>query len=230
MAEISPTRSALLASKAAMRTANNGADLLKRKRDALIGEFFALVKDALAAREELTGVSRGAYVSLFGAKSWDSPEAVESLSLAQGGEYQVDMQIQSVYGVKVPRIEVPERGDAGSFSPINVGSRTIQAANDFQGVMGAVIKVAATETKLRRIGDEIKKTSRRVNALEQIVIPGIGEDIRFIRGVLDQREREESFRLKKIKAKLEREAEADKKESKANRANAQAGLHGSAAD
>ena len=55
--QISPTRSALLASKASLKTASSGADLLKRKRDALIGEFFALVKDALAAREELSGVS-----------------------------------------------------------------------------------------------------------------------------------------------------------------------------
>ena len=65
---------------------------------------------------------------------------------------------------------------------------------------------------MRRIGEEIKKTSRRVNALEQVVIPGIQGDIRFIRGVLDQRKREESVRLKKIKAKLEREAENEKKE------------------
>lgn len=223
--QISPTRSALLASKGSLKTASSGADLLKRKRDALIGEFFALVKDALAAREELSGVAKGAYVSLFGAKSWDSPEAVESLSLAQGSEFQIDMQIESVYGVKVPKIVIPERGRA-EFSPINVGSRTIQAAADFQGVMGAVIKVAATETKLRRIGEEIKKTSRRVNALEQVVIPGIQADIRFIRGVLDQREREESFRLKKIKAKLEREAENEKKE----RMSIQAGLQESAAD
>ena len=223
--QISPTRSAMLASKASLKTASSGADLLKRKRDALIGEFFALVKDALAAREELSGVSKGAYVSLFGAKSWDSPEAVESLSLAQGGEYSIDMQIESIYGVKVPKIAIPEQTRA-EFSPINVGSRTIQAASGFQGVMGALVKVAATETKLRRIGEEIKKTSRRVNALEQVVIPGIQADIRFIRGVLDQREREESFRLKKIKAKLEGEAEKEKKE----RQNAQAGLHGSAAD
>jgi V/A-type H+/Na+-transporting ATPase subunit D len=125
----------------------------------------------------------------------------------------------------VPKIVVPDQSRA-EFSPINVGSRTIQAAADFQGVMGAVIKVAATETKLRRIGEEIKKTSRRVNALEQVVIPGIQADIRFIRSVLDQREREESFRLKKIKAKLEREAELEQKTKK----DIQAGLHGSAAD
>jgi len=208
--QISPTRTALLASKAQLKLATNGAELLKRKRDALIGEFFALVRDALAAREELAGVSRGAYTSLFSAKSWDTPEAVESLSLAQPGGLMVNMQIESVYGVKVPRIELPEAKAATNFSPINVGTRTIQAATDFQGVMQALIKVAATETKLRRIGEEIKKTSRRVNALEQVVVPGIQDDIRFIRGVLDQREREESFRLKKIKAKLERDAEVAK--------------------
>ncbi|WP_293915189.1 V-type ATP synthase subunit D, partial [Deinococcus sp.] len=144
MADISPTRSALLASKASLKTATSGADLLKRKRDALIGEFFALVKDALAAREELSGVSKSAYVSLFSAKAWDSPEAVESLSLAQGSEYNVNMQIESIYGVKVPKIDIPDRGGAVSFSPINVGSRTIQAAGDFQTVMSALVKVAAT--------------------------------------------------------------------------------------
>ncbi|MCP2014143.1 V/A-type H+-transporting ATPase subunit D [Deinococcus sp. HSC-46F16] len=221
--QISPTRSALLASKASLKTASGGADLLKRKRDALIGEFFALVRDALAAREQLAGVSKGAYTSLFGAKAWDSPEAVESLSLAGTGDYAIDMQIESIYGVKVPRINIPERQQQVNFSPINVGARTIQAATDFGGVLEAIVKVAATETKLRRIGEEIKKTSRRVNALEQVVIPGIQDDIRFIRGVLDQREREESFRLKKIKAKLEREKE------EADQA-PQGGQHGSAAD
>jgi len=222
--QISPTRTALLASKAQLKLATNGAELLKRKRDALIGEFFALVRDALSAREDLASVSRGAYVSLFSAKSWDSPEAVESLSLARPGELAVNMQIESVYGVKVPRIVLPEAKNEATFSPITVGPRTIQAATDFQKVMQAIIRVAATETKLRRIGEEIKKTSRRVNALEQIVVPGIQDDIRFIRGVLDQREREESFRLKKIKAKLEREAE------ETARQNAQGGQHGTAAD
>ena len=221
--QISPTRSAMLASKASLKTAQSGADLLKRKRDALIGEFFALVKDALAAREELSGISKGAYTSLFGAKAWDTPEAVESLSLAGSGDYAINMQIDNLYGVKVPRIELPERDKTTAFSPINVGARTIQAATDFGGVMDGIVKVAATETKLRRIGEEIKKTSRRVNALEQVLIPGIQDDIRFIRSVLDQREREASFTLKKIKAKLEADAKKDKE-------NMQSGNHGSAAD
>jgi V/A-type H+/Na+-transporting ATPase subunit D len=213
--QISPTRTAMLASKAQQKLATQGAELLKRKRDALIGEFFALVKGALAAREELTGVSKAAYLALFTAKAWDSPEAVESLGLARPAELVVDMQVESVYGVKVPKIKLPETKLEMPFSPIAVGARTMTAAQEFQKVIAAIIQVAATETKLRRIGEEIKKTSRRVNALEQVVIPGIIDDIRFIRGVLDQREREESFRLKKIKAKLEAEAEREAAEIKA---------------
>lgn len=200
--EISPTRMALLGAKAQQRLASSGVDLLKRKRDALIGEFFTVVHIALRAREALNSISREAYLALFTAKAWDSPAAVESLSLARPAELQVDIQVESVYGVKVPKIQLPEMKQSSAFSPIAVGGRTMTAANEFQRVMEAIINVAATETKLRRIGEEIKKTSRRVNALEQVVIPGIIEDIRFIRGALDQREREESFRLKKIKAKL----------------------------
>ncbi len=201
--QVSPTRTALLASKAQQRLASSGAELLKRKRDALIGQFFALVHEVLVAREELAKASQQAYLALFAAKAWDSPEAVESLALAMPAERQIRIQVESIYGVKVPRIEASEQASGLPFSPIGVGSATLAAVRAFEAVMEALLRVASTETRLRRIGEEIKKTSRRVNALEQVVIPGIREDIRFIRGVLDQREREESFRLKRIKAKLE---------------------------
>jgi V/A-type H+-transporting ATPase subunit D len=111
--------------------------------------------------------------------------------------------VESIYGVKVPRIIMPELSRALPFSPIGAGARTLDAASQFQGVVEALIKVAATENKLRRIGEEIKKTSRRVNALEQIVVPGISEQIKFITDTLDQRSLEEVNTLKKIKKKIE---------------------------
>jgi V/A-type H+-transporting ATPase subunit D len=67
-----------------------------------------------------------------------------------------------------------------------------------------LIQVANTETRLRRIGEEIKKTARRVNALEQVVIPGIRSQIHFIQQVLDQQEQEDIFRLKRVKGKIVR--------------------------
>lgn len=201
--QISPTRSNLLARRAQRKLAVQGVDLLKKKRDALIAEFFALVRESLAAREALSRTAKDAYFSLFLAKSFDGPEAVESLALARPAGLEVDLEVESIYGVKVPRIQAPEFSRELPFSPIGAGARTLDAAAQFQGVVEALIKVAATENKLRRIGEEIKKTSRRVNALEQIVVPGINEQIKTISSVLDQRALEEVTTLKRIKNNID---------------------------
>ena len=204
--QIAPTRSNLLQRRDQMRLAVKGADLLKRKRDALIGEFFDLVKVSLAARRKLGETSKEAYFSLFLAKAWDGPEAVESLSLAQAGELDLDIKVQNLFGVKVPEVQPPQFSDGLPFSPVNTGAKTLDAAAEFKRLTEALVEVAATETRLRRIGEEIKKTSRRVNALEQLVIPGINQQIKDIRSVLDQRALEEVTVLKRIKAKLEARA------------------------
>jgi V/A-type H+/Na+-transporting ATPase subunit D len=207
--QIAPTRSNLLQRRDQLRLAIKGADLLKRKRDALIAEFFDLVKDSLAARRELSKTSQEAYFSLFLAKAWDGPEAVESLSLAANTELELEIKVENLFGVKVPQVQPPEFNKELPFSPITAGARTLDSAAQFRNLTEALIKVAATETRLRRIGEEIKKTNRRVNALEQLVIPGVQLQIKDIRSVLDQRALEEVTVLKRIKAKLDaREAEA----------------------
>ena len=193
-----------------LRLAGRGADLLKRKRDALIGEFFGLVKESLAARRALGEASREAYFSLFLANAWDGPEEVRSLSLAEGKKLEVEVAIENIFGVKVPQVRVPTFDAELPFSPINAGARTLDSATQFRQLTEALVKVAATETRLRRIGEEIKKTSRRVNALEQIVIPAIAEQIKDIRSVLDQRALEEVTVLKRIKAKLEAKEEKER--------------------
>lgn len=205
MAEnIAPTRSNLLQRRDQLKLAIRGADLLKRKRDALIGEFFALVKTSLAARKAMTKASQEAYLSLFLANAWDGPEAVKSLALAGSSQLDVEIQVENLFGVKVPQVQPPRFEDGElPFSPVGAGGRTLDSAAQFRQLTEAIIHVAATETRLRRIGEEIKKTSRRVNALEQLVIPNIGRQIKDIRSVLDQRALEEVTVLKRIKSKLE---------------------------
>ena len=211
MAEnIAPTRSNLLQRRDQLKLAGRGADLLKRKRDALIGEFFSLVKESLAARRALNESTKEAYFSLFLAKAWDGPEEVESLSLASNQALDVDVTVENLFGVKVPMVTAGEMDKSLPFSPVGAGAKTIESAQEFRKLTEALIQVAATETRLRRVGEEIKKTSRRVNALEQIVIPGIASQIRTIRDVLDQRGLEEVTVLKRIKAKLDLKA-ADEK-------------------
>jgi V/A-type H+/Na+-transporting ATPase subunit D len=210
MAEnVAPTRSNLLQRRDQLKLAVRGADLLKRKRDALIAEFFDLVKVSLQARRELTQASQQAYLSLFLANAWDGPEAVRSLALAGESHVDVGIEVENLFGVRVPQVQPPTFGEGVTFSPVGAGARTLEAASQFRALTEALIRVAATETRLRRIGEEIKKTSRRVNALEQLVIPNIARQIKGIRSVLDQRALEEVTVLKRIKSKLEaREREA----------------------
>ena len=201
--QIAPTRSNLLARRDQLRLAIRGADLLKRKRDALIGEFFDLVKASMAARRALNESSKEAYFALFLAKAWDGPEAVESLSLASNQRLEVEIKVENLFGVKVPAVQPPEFSNELPFSPVGAGAQTLSAAQQFRILTEALVNVAATETRLRRIGEEIKKTNRRVNALEQLVIPNTQAQIRDIRSVLDQRALEEVTTLKRIKAKIE---------------------------
>ncbi|ADI15130.1 V-type ATP synthase subunit D [Truepera radiovictrix] len=213
MAEtIAPTRSNLLQRREQLKLANRGADLLKRKRDALIGEFFSLVQASLKARRALNQAGREAYFSLFLAKAWDGPEAVESLSLAARTGLDLDVKVENLFGVKVPQVQPPTFDRSLPFSPVGAGARTLEAASQFRALTEALVRVAATETRLRLVGEEIKKTSRRVNALEQIVIPGVAQQIKDIRSVLDQRALEEITVLKRIKAKLDAREEAEAQE------------------
>jgi len=196
----------LLQRKQQAKIATQGVDLLKRKRDALVADFFNIVRQALTAREQLTKISEEAYVMLALAKAWEGREALEAAAMADRREVLVDIEVRNVWGTKIPEVAVKEvrrtlleRG----HNPTSTSLRTVESAANFEDVLHAILEVAATEIKLRRIGEEIKKTTRRVNALEQVVIPRLIGEIRFITAVLEQRAREDVFRLKRIKQKLE---------------------------
>ncbi len=203
---VSPTRMNLLQRKNQLRVAQQGVDLLKRKRDALVAEFFQIVRQALAARDRLNAIAEKAYVVLSLAKAVEGRQALEAAALADRRPVLVDVEIQNIWGIRVPDVRVQrirrtflERG----LNPTTVSVRTLESAEAFDEVLDAILEVASTELRLRKIGEEIKKTTRRVNALEQIVIPRIRAEIRYINDVLEQRAREDIFRLKRIKKKLE---------------------------
>jgi len=206
---VSPTRMNLLQRKQQAKIAIQGVDLLKRKRDALVADFFNIVRQSLAARERLTAACQEAYVMLALAKAWEGREALEAAALADRREVLVDIEVRNVWGTKIPEVAMKEvrRTLMGrGHNPATTSARTVESAANFEEVVAAILEVAATEIRLRKIGEEIKKTTRRVNALEQVVIPRLRGEIRFITAVLEQRAREDVFRLKRIKQKLEARA------------------------
>jgi V/A-type H+-transporting ATPase subunit D len=212
MAEpISPTRMNLLQRQNQVKLAQQGVDLLRRKRDALVADFFNIVRRALAARERLTQSAEASYTLLSLTKAVEGREALEAAALADPRRLEVGIETKNVWGTRIPTITTDgvrrtmlSRGQ----DPVSVTARTVESADRFEDVMAALLDVAGTEITLRKIGEEIKKTTRRVNALEQVVIPRIRGEIRYIRDVLEQRAREDVFRLKRIKKKLEAKGDA----------------------
>jgi len=204
MEQVSPTRMNMLAKKAQIKLAKQGVDLLKKKRDALVQEFFAIVTKLMDARKKLDGLSHHAYRSLMISKAIDGERTLKSVALAGERDIKVGMLEKSIWGVKVPvlsyddaRRNFTERG----YSPTGVSSRVDVTAEKFEDIITLLLQIASVEVHLKRLGAEIKKTSRRVNALEENLIPNLNMQTRFIRNVLEERAREDTFRLKRIKMK-----------------------------
>ncbi len=204
MSEISPTRMNLLLKKKQVEVAKSGAQLLKNKKDALLNEFMKMLPEILKKRKKLEESAQRAMRTLLLTLGVDGKEEVRSASFSAKKEYLVKVSEKKLWGVRFPEVSssngrknIISRG----YSPLSITSRIDETADDFEKLLDDLVKSVPDEIKMKRIGEEIKKTTRRVNALEQKIIPEIKEQISYIRRVLEDREREDKFRLKRLKAK-----------------------------
>ncbi len=212
MEEVRPTRSELLERRAQIGLAVQGMDLLKQKRDALLIEFMSVMDETLRLSGSLQKAVSDAQYSLAVAKSVDGNVSVRSVAMATKGEVTIDMTGTKIMGVSVPVVTKGRSPVRSSFtrgySITGVSSRIDESADRFEKILDVIIEYADIETRLKRLGEEIQKTNRRVNALEQITVPGLKEQVAYIRQTLDERAREDLFRLKKVKKKIERKKAA----------------------
>lgn len=212
MEEVRPTRSELLERRAQIGLAQQGMDLLKQKRDALLIEFMGVMDETLRLSDSLQKTVREAQYSLAVAQAVDGTVALRSAGLATKGEIVVDMTGTKIMGVSVPVVTKGKSPLKSSFtrgySVTGVSSRVDETAEKFEGILDVIIEYADIETRLKRLGEEINKTNRRVNALEQVTVPALNEQVTYIRQTLDERAREDLFRLKKVKKKIENKKRA----------------------
>jgi V/A-type H+-transporting ATPase subunit D len=204
----------LIKLRSQIKLAEQGRDLLREKMDALIQEFFHIMVSVSKSREELEVAAEGAQRSLCVAEAVDDLVALKSASFATKRALTVDIRGKNIMGVPVPLVErktvtqsVLERG----YSMIGTSGRIDEAAERYEAEIDLIIRLAETETSLRRLGDEIQMNRRRVNALEQVLIPALKRQAKFVKIAIEEREREDLYRLKKVKSILERRRKATKK-------------------
>jgi V/A-type H+-transporting ATPase subunit D len=207
MEQVNPTRMELLKKKTQIRLAEQGKDLLRQKMDALIREFFRIMTTVSRSRDELEEVAEDAGRALVIAQAVDDSIALKSASFATKRQIVLDIHGKNIMGVPVPVIEkksmvqsVLDRG----YSITGVSGRIDEVAEKFEIELDLITGLAETETALRRLGEEIQMNRRRVNALEQVLIPELKRQAKYIRITIDEREREDLYRLKKVKKILEK--------------------------
>ncbi len=200
---IKPTRSELLELKKKIVLSQSGHKLLKMKRDGLILEFFEIMEKAKNARSELMKSYDEATTRIAIARAVEGYVAVQSASFSLIEKPEINLESKNVMGVIVPKIEssgVQKPLLARGYGVINTSSRIDEAANAYERLVEQIIISAEIESAMKKLLDDIEKTKRRVNALEFKVIPEQLEAEQFIKLRLEEMERENTFRLKKIKA------------------------------
>jgi V/A-type H+/Na+-transporting ATPase subunit D len=213
MSNVSVTRMELLARKAQIGLASQGRDLLEQKRAALMKEFMRTADIALERSDALRVSAADANRSLAQSEVMAGAESVRSAALGSRGAFKLEVTTSSVMGVRVPHIEQKsasrsflERG----YSIIATSTSIDETASAFEREVEAIIQLAETELRLTRLGDEIQRTSRRLNALDHFLIPRLKAERDFIQMALDERERADHFRLKLVKRSLEKKRAMDK--------------------
>ena len=197
------TRMALLAGRAQLALARQGQELLEEKRDALLREFHREVRTILATLDDLEAAAGAAQRALDEARIRHGPGVVAAAAAAAAGEILIHVESQTVMGVPVPVIaprDLVRAPDARGRALEATGPAVELAAERFEQELSVAIRVASMEARARRLAREIRRTSSRVNALRTRVIPGLEAETHAIAFALEQREREDRFRMKRVKA------------------------------
>jgi V/A-type H+/Na+-transporting ATPase subunit D len=200
--EVKPTRSELIELKKKIKLSEGGHKLLKMKRDGLILEFFEILSKAKDVRSELDAAYQKANVKIGIAEAVEGRITVKSTAFAMKDAPQIQLESHNIMGVVVPKIEsssVRKPINKRGYGLLGTSSYIDEAVDSYEELVEKIILAAEIETTMKKLLDDIEKTKRRVNALEFKVIPELTEAMVFIRLRLEEMERENTFRLKRIK-------------------------------
>lgn len=190
--------------KKQIKLARSGYSLLKKKRDGLILEFFKILKRAKSVRQELVEDYKAALEKINIARTMESDLKIKSIALAIKDIPDVNLKTKNIMGVLVPEIEfkqIQKEFKDRDFGFYSASASIEEAMEAYNKVVQKIILTAEIETSLKKLLNEIEKTKRRVNALEFVVMPKLNNIKSFIQLRLEEVERENIFRMKRIKMK-----------------------------
>lgn len=198
---LAPTRSQLLRSRQRLARVARGIDLLTRKRKALAAELFGVAAPAIAARAQISECASGAYRTLLAALAAQGGAELESLGWPSR-QLEVEVAVSETWGVATGAVRrlVPVRRSllARGQNPGKTGPAASAASAGFERLVELLLDSASIELRLRRLAEALQRTSRQVNSLERRVAPQLQGEVRRVRALLEEREREDHTRLRRL--------------------------------
>ena len=191
----------MLLARKKLKLAEKGYKLLKQKRDVLILEFFQLLKDIKKLRGGISGNLVNAQNSLYNAQAIEGELNTERIALGLSSGASIEFASRSIMGVEVPQIKninVEHQWHGYFHETIELDN----AIKQYRDIFPDLIKLMEKQLILKHLAEEIKKTKRRVNSLEYLTIPRLEQTKKIITFKLEELERENFSRLKKIKKSL----------------------------
>jgi V-type H+-transporting ATPase subunit D len=202
-----------------LKGAEKGHSLLKKKADALNLRFRAILKEIKENKEKMGQQMKDASFSLASAKfsaGDNMPQMV--IQSADTATYKVRMKTENVVGVYLPNFDPSQEKNMASneMHGLGKGGQQVKKCREtYTKALNDLVHLASLQTTFITLDEVIKITNRRVNAIEYVIIPRLKNTIYYILDELDEREREEFYRLKKVqdkkKAAIARQNEEKKK-------------------
>ena len=204
---IHPTRMELLALRKRRAIAERGRDLLREKLDALMIEFFENVRQISALRERSYALLQEAYILFIEAQMVHGLTRLEQLAIGVEDRFDVDTKTRNVIGVTLPQVEVKVLPiKTAPYNMLATSAKLDEATMKMIDALKAITELSSAEASTRKLAQAIASTKRRVNSLDYVIIPRVLQSIRYIQMHLEEREREDFFRLKRIKSRMEKQA------------------------
>ncbi len=210
---IAPTKTNLLKLKQEHKFAKLGYELLDQKRNILIIELLALVDQAADFQDRVERALANAYRTLEEAVMSMGKQGVHELAAAVNMETNITIKERRVMGVPLPVVETTFREFAPFYSLKGTSFWIDYSLTQFKDALKVMGRVAELKVSIIRLSNEVKKTIRKVNALEKIAIPDLEETLHFVQNRLEENERDMFVLMKMVKKRLEEKQARDSVES-----------------
>jgi V/A-type H+/Na+-transporting ATPase subunit D len=208
---VSATKIELIKIRRSMQVSKMVHKILDDKREVLLKKIDEMIEEANKARGDIWSPLGEIYTAVYDAYMSLGTSTLESISDSTPSVMEVDVNVRRIVDVKIPTLQIKTRegGQDLSYGFVETNASVDKAARLIKNMLHKVCKAAEYENAIFSLAKELERTQKLINALEFVIIPQYESAIAFIRSTLEEREREEFVRLKKVKVVIDRRRAAE---------------------